>query len=204
MRHSAFLTGALVATSLVACAAFALVGGALAQQMGDGDAAPVPKRLERAARIVSALEVAKAKAEAAEILEGAYIAQLENALADAKAMTKPVTVPELTDQEKEALTEELGAAGGGGDDADARRQEWADRALDSAFEDAGLSAEEETAATPIVSDWYAEFLAARGDAKRRSEIKDTRDLALKKLLGRKKAGKVINNLNALGGWGRGR
>ena len=195
-----------LALPLVLVTAAALTGIAVAQQMeGDGRDV-VPKRVERAARIVTALEAAKARAEAQEVLEGAYIAQLDKALEDARAMTRPVTAAELTDAEKASLAAELGADAGGGDPADDWRQRAMERALDTAFEDAGLSEEEETQATPIVESWYGEYLTARRerDSKRESELKKQRDADLRKLLGRKKANKVINNLNSMGGWGRGR
>ncbi len=199
MRHT-FLFAAIVIFAAVAV----LTGGALAQQMGDAPAAP-PKRLERAAHIVSALEQALTRARAAEVLEGGYIETLEAALVHAHAMTKPVTAAELTDGEKESLRDELGAPAGD-DAADGRRPDWAERALGRAFEDAGLTEEQEAEATPIIEDWYAGFLEARAerDSKKQSDLKKERDVALRKLLGRKKAGKVINNLNSLSSWGRGR
>jgi len=204
MHRPTFL--ALVLATAAACS---FAGLAVAQQMGDAPKAETPTRIERATRIVTALEAALVRAKAADVLEGSYVAMLEGALDDAKAMTKPVTADELTDAEKDALAEELGAdAGdGGGNGPGANwREDWKDRTLSGAFADAGLSEEEESAATPIISDWYDANWEARAerDSKKQAELKKDRDDALRRLLGRKKANKVITDLNSAGGWGRGR
>ncbi len=191
-----------LAAGLVAAVGFLLVGSAVAQQGGDaGGDDLVPKRVERAARVVKALEEAEKRAKAAPTLDLGYVALLEDALEDARAMTKPVTLAELTDEERDALAEELrdrADEGGGG------LNDWQKRALERAFEGSGLSEEDEAAATPIISAWYAEFLDARAarDSKAQSDLKRARDKELTKALGRKKARKLINNLNAIGGRGR--
>ncbi len=73
--------------------------------------------------------------------------------------------------------------------------------LARAFEDARLTEEEETKATPIISEWYGKSMSAwrDRDSKAQSDLKRERDKKLKKILGRKKAQKIINNLNSLGG-----
>jgi hypothetical protein len=192
-----------LATAFVATIGFILAGAAVAQQGGDaGDDDLVPKRLERAARVVTALEAAETRAKAASPIDVAYLKLISEALEDARAMTEPVTLAELTAEERKSLAEELKDAAGGGDGGGLN--EWQQRALERAFEGTGLSEEEETKASPIIADWYAGFLDARAsrDSKAQSDLKRQRDKDLTKALGKKKARKLINNLNAIGGRGR--
>ncbi len=191
-----------LAAMFVATAGFLLAGAAVAQQggaaQGGGDDL-VPKRVERAARVVTALEEAEKRARAATPLDVSYVEQLENALEDARAMTKSVTLAELTDEEREALAEEIRDRAG--DEDGGGLNDWQKRALERAFAGTGLSEGEEVAATPIISEWYEGFLDARAarDSKAQSDLKRARDKELTKAIGKKKARKLINNLNAIGG-----
>lgn len=163
-------------------------------------------RIVRARRVLDALQAAYDKARAAPEIDEKHLARLEEALEDAKAMTKSITLEELTQNERDALAEELRKLEGGDAKEEAEeprggRNDWEQRTLDRAFEDAGLSEEEEAKATPIISEWYGKFMTAwrERDSKTQSDLKRDRDKALKKALGRKKAQKVINNLNSVGG-----
>ena len=192
-----------LAVVFVAAAGFLLAGAAVAQQggaaQGGGGDDLVPKRVERAARVVTALEAAEKRARAATPMDVGYVEQLQNALEDARAMTKPVTLAELTDEEREALAEEIRDRAG--DEDGGGLNDWQKRALERAFAGTGLSEDEEVAATPIISEWYEGFLEARAarDSKAQSDLKRTRDKELTKAIGKKKARKLINNLNAIGG-----
>ena len=75
------------------------------------------------------------------------------------------------------------------------------RLLQRCFENIDLTQAEETKASDTISKWYCETMAARmkGESKLVSDLKRARDKSLRAALGRKKAGKVINNLNALSG-----
>jgi hypothetical protein len=123
--------------------------------------------------------------------------QIDGALLEARKLTKPVTLAELTESERKALEEELRK--------ETREQEnplqgWQQRAIERSLEGAELSEEQELAARDIISTWFADSLKARadGDSKRSSDLKRQRNKDLTKALGRKRARKVINNLDQMG------
>jgi hypothetical protein len=191
-----------LAALVVAAAGLALAGSAVAQQDVGDDL--VPKRIERAERVVKALEEAEKRAKATEPVDLSYVELIAEALEDARALTKPATLAELTDEEKEGLAEEIRETDGeGGGDG---LNEWQKRALVRALEGTGISEEEEAEVRPILEDWFTESWNARmeRDSKKQSDLKKERDAALTKALGRKKARKLINNLNSWGGRGGGR
>ncbi len=166
------------------------------------------KRILRARRLVATLQAAYDAARNAETIDEELLARLEEALKEARVLTRPITAPELTDPERKALEKAFDdEKKANGEDAEEEDEEpavseWAQRAIDRAFEDVGLTEEQEVQVTPILADYYAAVGKAwrDGDSKAQSAIKKTRDKALKKAVGRKKAQKIINNLNS-GGWG---
>jgi hypothetical protein len=173
---------------------------------GKSDAAQ-PSRQERARRIVQELETTIALLKAAKTADAETIKSLEKALEEARALAKPITLAELTEDEKKALAEELKKAADGGKDPAGPEaggklpgDEWRKAAIDGAFRDADLSEDEQIEAKKIIQDWFDKSRAAQltGDSKRVSDLKRQRDDQLEKALGRKKAQKVVNNLNAMG------
>lgn len=173
------------------------------------DAAPMP-RLERAKKLVQELETTITILKAAKTVDAETMKSLEKALEEAKKLAVPITVAELTDEEKKRIGAEFAKeAGGDPKDPPAAKDppggDWAKQALDNAFKDADLTEEEQVAASKIVGDWFpkSQKAWASRDSKAVSDLKNDRDEALTKALGKKKAMKVINNLNAMGP-GRGR
>lgn len=171
-----------------------------------GKASPAqPTRLERAKRLVQELETTVTLLKATRTADPETLKALEKALEDARALAKPITLEELTEDEKRALGEELKKENGGdkdgkGDGGGAPGDEWRKNALAGAFKDADLTEDEEIEAKKIISEWFDKNWAAvrAGESKRVSDLKRDRDEKLEKSLGRKKAQKVVNNLNAMG------
>lgn len=172
-----------------------------------------PTHQERAKKLVIELELALTAAKNAKTPDPALIKVLETSLESARKLAEPITLKVLTDEEKRGIGEELrkqfeGAGKDGGPTAGPPgANEWQKQALTRAFEGADLGEEDELKATEIISDWFTQSQAARvgGDSKKSSDLKRDRDAALEKLLGKKKAQKVINNLNGMSNWGgRGR
>lgn len=168
---------------------------------------------ERARKLVIELELALTAAKNAKTPDPALIKVLETSLEGARKLAEPITLKVLTDEEKRGIGEELRKQfEGGGKDAGPTAgppgaNEWQKQALARAFEGADLGEEDEIKATEIISDWFTQSQAARvgGDTKKSSDLKRDRDAALEKLLGKKKAQRVINNLNSMANWGgRGR
>ena len=157
-------------------------------------------RIERAKKLVAQIEQEIARAKAAQPIDHALLERLFAMLDEAKALVRPARPEELTPDEKKAVVdaekkdappEEPKKPAGGMND-------WQARAMARAFEGAELSQDEEKKATPIIGDWWTENLASMGDSKRQSDLKRKRDDDLEKAIGKKKAQKVINNLNAMG------
>lgn len=163
-------------------------------------------RIERAKKVVQELETALATLKASKTPDPEVMRQIEKALEEARKLAKPITLAELTDEEKRSLGEELRKAmeGGEGPAAANPMDGWRERALAAAFKDADLNEEEQIAATKIIQDWFQKSEAARfaRDSKQMSDLKSERDKALEKAVGKKKSQKVINNLNSLSGRGR--
>ncbi len=162
-------------------------------------------RMVRTKRILTTLEASYEKERGAETPDTAMLDRLEKAMEDAKALLKPIKPEELTESEREDLKKALGADGKN-DEADDEPDEdplaaWQRRALDRAFEGSDLTEDEEAAATPILTDWFTKSWKARtdGDSKLQSDLKRERDKALQNALGKKKARKVINQVNRRGG-----
>ncbi len=178
------------------------------------DAQREPTHQERARKLVIELELAITAAKNAKAPDPALIKVLETSLESARKLAEPITLKALTDEEKRGIGEEFRKQfegdrkdGGPGGDPTAGGSEWQKQALSRAFEGAELSEEDEIKATEIISDWFTKSQAARigGDSKKSSDLKRDRDASLEKLLGKKKAQKVINNLNGMSNWGgRGR
>jgi hypothetical protein len=159
-------------------------------------------RVERAKALVKDLEAAIARAKAAPQIDAELLQKLTAALEQAKALAVPAKPAELTAEEKKAVVEEAKKQPGGDAPKD-QQSEMADRMFARAFDGADLSEEESIKARKIIGDWWSENMASMGESKKQSEIKRKRDDDLEKALGKKKAQKVINNLNAMGP-GRGR
>ena len=157
-------------------------------------------RIERAKELVRTLEEALEIAKKASPVDEGLVARLDQAVVSCRVLAKPIQLADLSDDERKSILEEAmrqpkrGAAPQGGDWAAAR-----DRMFSKAFDDADLSEEEEVEARGIVDAWWTEALAAFGDSKKASDLKRDRDDKLTKAPGRKKAMKVINNLNSLAG-----
>lgn len=167
-----------------------------------------PSRLERAKKLVQELETSLTILRATKAADPETLKSLERALEEAKKLAQPITLDELTEEERKALTDEvrkqLGedapkepSAGDGKNPFD----DWRQRALASAFKDAELNEDEQIEASKIIQDWFQKSETARlgRDSKAMSDLKGDRDKALEKAIGRKKAQKVINNLNSISG-----
>ena len=159
-------------------------------------------RVERAKALVKDLEAAVVRAKAAQPIDAELLQKLMTALEQAKALAVPAKPAELTSEEKKAVLDEAKKQAGADAPKD-QQSEMADRMFAKAFDGADLSEEESIKAKKLIGDWYQESLASMGDSKKQSELKRKRDDDLEKSLGKKKAQKVINNLNAMGP-GRGR
>jgi len=160
-------------------------------------------RIERAKTLVKELEESVARAKAAQPVDAALLAKLLAAVEQAKLLALPAKPSELTADEKKAVVDEAKKLAGGPDGPKDAQAEQADRIFAKAFDGADLSEEESIKAKSIIGDWYKEAMTSLGDSKKTSELKRKRDDDLEKALGKKKAQKVINNLNAMGP-GRGR
>jgi len=158
-------------------------------------------RVERAKKLVAELEQAVARAKSAQPIDAELLQRLMTMLEDAKALAKPAKPEELTPEEKKAVVDEAqkqAAEGGGAKKGEGGMGEWQDRALARAFEGADLTEEESKKASEVVGAWWKDNLASMGDSKKQSDLKRKRDDDLEKAVGKKKAQKVINNLNAMG------
>jgi hypothetical protein len=156
-------------------------------------------RIERAKKLVAEIEQAIARVKAAQPIDQEMLQRLFTMLDEAKALVRPARPEELTAEEKKAVVDEAQKSAPpeepkkGGE-----MNDWQARAMARAFEGAELSQDEEKKATPIIGEWWKENMASMGDSKRQSDLKRKRDDDLEKALGKKKAQKVINNLNAMG------
>jgi len=150
---------------------------------------PSTSRRERADALVASLEGLLAQLEKNGRLDEAVRKVLVDAIAKARLLAEPLKVAELTDDERAALEKQL----------------FKERLVTKALEGAGLSQAETSKASELVSTWYSQSMAARskGEAKQVGDLKRKRDKDLKSLLGRRKAQRVINNLNRLSGPGYG-
>jgi hypothetical protein len=164
-------------------------------------------RIEKAKQLVKELEEAVARAKAAQPVDAALLQKLLTALDEARALTKPIKLADLTPEEKKALAEEFKKDAQ--DDAKPEpskdpNADWAEKQLAKAFEGADLSEEEEIKAKKIIGDWFGEARGSFGDSKKTSDLKRKRDDDLEKAIGKRKAQKVINNLNSMAPGGRGK
>lgn len=170
---------------------------------GQPDAQTVA-RIDRAKKLVQDLETTIAVLRAAKSVDAESMKALEKALEDARRLAKPITAAELTEEERKKLAEELKDAAG---DAPAAKDppggDFRQRALDAAFKDVELSEDEQLSATKILNDWYPKWQAAwmGRDSKGQSDLKRELGDSLEKAVGKKKAQKIVNNVNALGGRG---
>jgi hypothetical protein len=158
-------------------------------------------RVERAKKLVAELEQAIVRAKAAQPIDADLLQRLMTMLEEAKALAKPAKPEELTAEEKKAVIEEAQKQAGA--DAGAKKgsdpgADMRDRFLARAVEGADLSEAETTKAGEILGEWWKENLASMGDSKKQSDLKRKRDDDLEKALGKKKAQKVINNVNSMG------
>lgn len=158
-------------------------------------------RVERAKKLVAELEQAIARAKAAQPIDADLLQRLMTMLDEAKALAKPAKPDELTPEEKKAVVDEAqkqpapDAAGKKGDEPGA---EMRDRFLAKAFDGADLTGDDEKKASQILGDWWKESMGSMGDSKKQSDLKRKRDDDLEKAVGKKKAQKIINNVNAMG------
>lgn len=157
-------------------------------------------RIERAKKLVAEIEQAIAKVKNAQPIDVDMLQRLMTMLDEAKALVRPARPEELTPEEKKAVVDEAQKSAPPEEPkkpADGMN-DWQARAMARAFEGADLTQDEEKKATPIIGEWWKENLASMGDSKRQSDLKRKRDDDLEKAIGKKKAQKVINNLNAMG------
>lgn len=156
-------------------------------------------RVERAKQVVKELEEAIVRAKAAQPIDAVLLQRLMEALSTAKALSLPAKPEELTEDEKKAVIDEAKKQSGADPAAPKDpASEWQERALSRAFDGADLSEEESIKAKAIVGDWYKESMGSMGDSKKVSDLKRKRDDDLEKAVGKKKAQKIINNLNSMG------
>jgi hypothetical protein len=170
----------------------------------------VETRIDRAKKLLRELEISLAAARAAEPRNADLVQALEQSVEIARALAKPITLAELSDEERKAVVEEAkkqieatsGKDGNGGNGSGGPFGGWQESVLTKAFEDVEVSEEEQIKAREIISKWFKDTGAARmeGDSKRVSDLKRERDEKLATALGKKKAQKVINNLNGLSSW----
>lgn len=173
-----------------------------APKAGGGDARKdeTTLRVERAKQLVKELETAVARVKAAQPLDPQLLQQLLLALEQARALAQPAKPAELTADEKKAVLDEAKKDAPADKPKDPANPlaDWQEKALAKAFEGADLTEEESIKAKKVVGDWWPENLAAMGDSKKQSDLKRKRDDDLEKAVGKKKAMKIINNLNAMG------
>lgn len=173
-----------------------------APKAGGGDAKKdeATLRVERAKQLVKELEASVARVKAAQPLDAQLLQQLLLALEQARALAQPAKPAELTADEKKAVLDEAKKDAGADKPKDPPNPlaDWQEKALAKAFEGAELTEEEAIKAKKVVGDWWPENLAAMGDSKKQSDLKRKRDDELEKAVGKKKAMKIINNLNAMG------
>ncbi len=155
-------------------------------------------RVEKAKKLVKAIEDAIARVKAATQIDALLLQTLMEALDRAKSLAKEAKPEELTAAEKQAVIEEAKKQGGADAPAAADpMNDWQERAIAKAFEGADLNEEETIKAKKIVGEWWKENMASMGDSKKQSDLKRKRDDELENAVG-KKARKIINNLNSMG------
>ncbi len=201
----------LLAASLGLAALMAAPSGVVADDgdKSDPDTVEVTEtktkaRIHRARELVKTLERARDLLKKDGKLDEKLAKEFAAAIEQARDMTKPITVDELTDKEKRSLSKELRKDDDGQRDDGGYMSRLQERLLSRAFDGAGLSEEQELAATTVISTWYKSSMTARtdGDSKRVSDLKRKRDADLRKMLGRRKGSKIINNINAMSGYKR--
>ena len=182
-----------------------VVGLAVPFALADGESAETAAitRIDRANRHVEDLHELRGVLLKNDAVSSATHKKLLQIIRGARGFAKPVTVGELTAGERESLAKDLASA------AEKKKSKaYLDRArarlLDIAVDGAELAATEEASARRVVDQWFAASKGARaaGDSKKVSDLIRERDKELRKALGRKKAKRVISNLNSLSGWYR--
>lgn len=159
-------------------------------------------RVERAKKLVAQIEQEIARAKAAQPIDQDLLQRLFTMLDDAKALARPARPEEMTADEKKAIVDEAqkqaapaaDPAKKGGDPMN----DWQQKTLARAIEGADLSEEETKKVSQLIGDWWKESMGSMGDSKKQSDLKRKRDDDLEKAVGKKKAQKIINNLNAMG------
>ena len=162
-------------------------------------------------RLVRELEISVESARAARPRDAELVRALEESLEIARLLATPVTLADLSEEERRGVTDEvkkqLEPVGLPEKNplADPLRS-WEENAVAKAFDGADLGDEEQVRARAIISEWFASTGPARREAdwKRVNDLKRDRDDKLVQALGKKKAQKVIHNLNAMSGWVPGR
>ena len=158
-------------------------------------------RVERAKKLVTEIEQAIAKVKNAQPIDVDMLQRLMAMLDEAKALAIPARPEQLTAEEKKAVIDEAqkqGQADPGAKKGEDPASELKDRFAAKAFEGADLTEDEQKKAGDILGAWWKDNMASMGDSKKQSDLKRKRDDDLEKALGKKKAQKVINNVNAMG------
>lgn len=190
-------------TLCVTTVAVVLVPSALLFADGERSPSRTP-RIEETKRVVRLVTDLKAKLETAGKLDIETRQQFDDIIAATQKIARPITSEDLTDEEREVLTAQL--AKPDKSDAGGWYARLKARLLEQAFEDTDLTDEERAGASKTIADWYDASNKARaaGDSKQVGDLKRERDDDLREFLGRRKAAKVLNNLNRVAGpgWGR--
>jgi hypothetical protein len=215
------LTVVLVFAVFAAPAAFA--------QGGAGEFAPPKPEKEKEKKkkaetplkkIIKELKSLVALQKAQPAYDKAVVKELERLIRTFEKMDKPVSLDDLSEADRKRLEEEVrrkiaeeqkeaaaGRGGGGG------REDWAaraqERALEQALEGIELDEKRKKKVETILTDFTKDYFVAmqNRDYKLQSDLKKDCEKELTKVVGRKKAKDIMNNVNRnlggrRGGWGR--
>ncbi len=202
----------VLATALLAAAALTASVAVLADDDKGSTTKPTP-RLDVARGVVKSL--AQARQDLNKVLAtvqtagsttpeglgealGKVTDDLESTLVEARKLTRPIKLADLTKAERKSLTAAVEKARDDKGDENPLSS-WQERAMTRALEDADLDQDQEEAARSVIGAWFKKALEARssGDSKLSSDLKRQRNKDLTKALGKKKARKVINYLDRM-------
>ena len=167
-------------------------------------------RTEKAKHLVKDLEDAVARAKVAQPIDQQLLLKLLEALDQARALTHPVKLSELSADEKKALADDLRREspadpqqpGGGGPGGPGGPGDWMERQITRALDGADLSDGDTAKAKPLVQQWFKDSRDSMGDFKKQEDLRKKLGDDLEKSVGQKKANKILNNLTSWGPRGR--
>ena len=202
------LAAALVLAPALGLTATGSRQAARAQDSDKGTAAPVVviSRTENAREAAADLEAVRSLVieRVGEEEAGEILLRLDLAIERVRRLKEPLRLAQLTEHEQSSLWREMEqerARAPKGLRPDDGLDAWQRRAMGKAIDGVDLDEEQTRAAEEILARWFRDAGAARmdGDTKRLSDLKRSRDKALREALGRSRSRKVIRNLSDLSG-----